>query len=62
MPNKARDLQEMPDTDLDFLAKAARNVMYSFPHVIEKMPPALIEASKAAIDTGRAARRLVDRY
>ena len=39
---------------------AARKIMYKWPHLLENMPPALLEAGRAAWNSGRAARAWVN--
>ena len=55
MPPPAQDL----DIELDSLNMVARKVLYAFPSLIAVMPAPLLKAARAAVDSGRAARRWI---
>ena len=42
------------------LERAARKIAYLWPSLLDVMPESLVAASKAAIDSGRAARDMFD--
>lgn len=41
---------------MNTLSLAARQILYHWPQVLQYLPPAIVKAARAAVDTGRAAR------
>ena len=55
---KAMDAQGL---GLDAVSMAGRRLVYALPGLLPAVPPPLLEAARAVIRTGRAARKLIDR-
>lgn len=46
--------------ELDALSSAARQILYYWPQFLDRLPPGIVAAGRATVDSGRAARRAVD--
>lgn len=45
--------------EMNSLSIAARQILYQWPQVLSMLPPAIVAAARAAVDSGRAARSRV---
>eukprot|EP00892_Ulva_mutabilis_P009271 jgi/Ulvmu1/6716/UM030_0049.1 len=47
------------DVEMNALSAAARQILYQWPQVLNLLPPPIVAAARAAVDSGRAARNRV---
>lgn len=54
------EMQAM-DIEFDSVTMAAKTLMYTWPQLITRLPAPVVAAAKAAVSSGQAARRWIDR-
>lgn len=54
-------MQQQQDIPLDSMAMVARKALYAFPSLIKVMPAPLLDAARATVDSGRAARQWIEK-
>ena len=47
------------DEEMNSLSVAARQILYQWPQVLNSLPPQIVAAARAAVDSGRAVRSRV---
>lgn len=55
-------VQDQPEAGQNYgVAMAVRRILYAFPPLLQSVPGPLVAAARAAVESGRAARRWISR-